>query len=95
MLQGLMMDMPLLISSLIAHSLSRMLPPFAGQFISLIKDSSIVSLISVQDLTFMANDIAVSTGRVFETWITASAFYLVLCLGLSLAIRRLERRATG
>ena len=80
---------------ILPQALSRMLPPFAGQFISLIKDSSIVSLISVQDLTFMANDIAVSTGRVFETWITASAFYLVLCLGLSLAFRRLERRATG
>ncbi len=80
---------------ILPQALSRMLPPFAGQFISLIKDSSIVSLISVQDLTFMANDIAISTGRVFETWITASAFYLVLCLGLSLAFRRLERRATG
>jgi polar amino acid transport system permease protein len=79
---------------ILPQALSRMLPPFAGQFISLIKDSSIVSLISVQDLTFMASDIAVSTGRVFETWITASAFYLVLCLGLSLAFRRLERRAT-
>lgn len=80
---------------ILPQALSRMLPPFAGQFISLIKDSSIVSLISVQDLTFMANDIAVSTGRVFETWLTASAFYLVLCLGLSLAFRRLERRAAG
>ena len=75
------------------QALARMVPPFCGQFISLIKDSSIVSLISIQDLTFMASDIAVSTGRVFETWLTASAFYLVLCLGLSLAFRRLERRA--
>lgn len=76
---------------ILPQALARMLPPFAGQFISLIKDSSIVSLISIQDLTFMANDIAVSTGRVFETWLTASAFYLALCLGLSLAFRRLER----
>lgn len=74
------------------QALARMVPPFCGQFVSLIKDSSIVSLISIQDLTFMANDIAVSTGRVFETWLTASGFYLVLCLALSLAFRRLERR---
>lgn len=76
------------------QALARMVPPFCGQFISLIKDSSIVSLISIQDLTFMASDIAVSTGRVFETWLTASAFYLMLCLGLSLAFRRLERKPT-
>lgn len=77
---------------IVPQAFARMVPPFCGQFISLIKDTSIVSLISIQDLTFMANDIAVSTSRVFEIWITASAFYLALCLGLSLTFRRLERR---
>ena len=77
---------------ILPQAAARMVPPFCGQFISLIKDSSIVSLISIQDLTFMASDIAVSSGRVFEAWLTASAFYLVVCLGLSLAFRRLERR---
>jgi polar amino acid transport system permease protein len=82
----------LLRTVILPQAVARMVPPFCGQFVSLIKDSSIVSLISIQDLTFMANDIAVSTGRVFETWLTASGFYLVLCLALSLAFRRLERR---
>ena len=77
---------------ILPQAVARMVPPFCGQFISLIKDSSIVSLISIQDLTFMANDIAVSTTRVFETWLTASALYLTLCLTLSLTFRRLERR---
>lgn len=77
---------------ILPQAVARMVPPFCGQFISLIKDSSIVSLISIQDLTFMANDIAVSTGRVFETWITASGLYLALCLGLSIVFRRVERR---
>ena len=74
------------------QAIARMVPPLCGQVISLIKDSSVVSLISIQDLTFMANDVAVSTSRVFETWITASAMYFAVCLGLSLLFRRLERR---
>ncbi|OJY64258.1 MAG: amino acid ABC transporter permease [Rhodospirillales bacterium 70-18] len=74
------------------QAVARMVPPLGGQFISLIKDSSIVSLISVQDLTFMASDIAVSTTRVFETWITASAMYFAVCFSLSLLFRRWERR---
>lgn len=77
---------------ILPQALARMVPPLAGQFISLIKDSSVVSLISIQDLTFMANDVAVSTTRIFETWITASVLYFAVCLGLSLAFRRLERR---
>ncbi len=74
------------------QAVGRMVPPLCGQFISLVKDSSIVSLISVQDLTFMSNEVAVSTTRVFETWITASALYFTLCLGLSVLFRRWERR---
>ena len=74
------------------QALARMVPPLCGQFISLVKDSSIVSLISIQELTFMSNEVAVSTTRVFETWITASGLYLALCLALSLGAERLERR---
>jgi polar amino acid transport system permease protein len=77
---------------ILPQAIARMVPPLCGQFISLIKDSSIVSLISIQDLTFMANDVAVSTTRVFETWLTASALYFALCLSLSLVFARWERR---
>jgi len=74
------------------QAVARMVPPLCGQLISLIKDSSVVSLISIQELTFMASDVAVSTARVFETWITASGMYFAVCLLLSLAFRRLEVR---
>jgi polar amino acid transport system permease protein len=74
------------------QAVAKMVPPLCGQVISLIKDSSVVSLISIQELTFMASDVAVSTARVFETWITASAMYFFVCLLLSLAFRRLEAR---
>ena len=75
---------------ILPQAVARMIPPLGGQFISLVKDTSIVSLVSVQDLTFMANDVAVSTQRVFETWLATSAIYFALCFCLSRLFRRWE-----
>lgn len=68
-------------------------PPLAGQAISLVKDSSIVSLISIQELTFVGTEIANSSGLIFEIWIIAGLAYLVLCLSLSLLFERIEKRS--
>ena len=70
-----------------------MLPAFASQFIQLIKDSSLVSLVSIQELSFMAQDVQVSTQRVFEVLIFVAAIYFVLCFSLARLFARLERRA--
>lgn len=78
---------------ILPQAVARTWPPLANQFISLVKDSSIVSLISIQDLTFMATDVAVSTRRLYETWITTAAIYFALCFSLSLLFGWLERRA--
>lgn len=77
------------------QAIRRMAPPLAGQFITLIKSSSIVSLISIQELTFTATEVAVTTERVFETWIIVGAMYFCVCYLCSLAFARLERRAAG
>jgi polar amino acid transport system permease protein len=74
------------------QAVARSLPPLATQFIALIKESSIVSIVSIQELAFMANEVAVSSGRIFETWITASILYFVLCGTLSLVFAQAERR---
>ena len=71
----------------------RILPPLGGQFISLVKDSAMVSLISVQELTFLSNEVASTTRRTFETWIIAATFYFAMCLVFSLLFDHLERRA--
>jgi polar amino acid transport system permease protein len=70
----------------------RILPPLAGQFISLIKDSSIVSVISIQELTFQGMELMAATYLTFEIWITITALYLVMTLTCSLAVQRLEVR---
>jgi len=74
------------------QALRAVTPPMANQFIMLVKNSAIVSLISVQELTFTATELAVSSGRRFETWIVVAAMYFALCYGLSRLFARLERR---
>jgi len=74
------------------QAVRRMIPALAGQFISLIKDSSLISLISIQELTFAGTELAVSSGRVFEVWLTVAALYFLLCFGLARWFRRLEQR---
>ncbi|WP_291297404.1 amino acid ABC transporter permease [Elioraea sp.] len=77
----------------VPQAISRSLPPLGTQFIALVKESAIVSIVSIQDLTFMANEVAVSTGRVFEVWITTSGLYFLICFSLSLIFARAEARA--
>jgi len=76
------------------QALRKVLPPMANQFITLVKDSSLVSLIAVQELTFKTVELVASTRMIFEAWITAAAFYFVICFGLSLLFRRLESKKT-
>lgn len=77
---------------ILPQALQRIAPPLANQSIQLIKDSSLVSLLSIQELTFMGMEIAHSTYRFFETWILVAIMYFVVCYGLSRLYARMERR---
>jgi len=75
---------------ILPQAYQRILPPLAGQFISLIKDSSIVSVISIQELTFQGTELMTSTLLTMEIWITITLLYLALTLPCSLLVERLE-----
>lgn len=77
---------------ILPQALKRTLPPMAGQFITLIKDSSLVSVISITDLTKAGREVVASTFSPFEVWFTVAALYLVLTSALSYLVQRLERR---
>ena len=77
------------------QAVQRVLPPLAGQFITLIKDSSLVALISIQELSFMAMEIAISEQRFFEVWIFTGFMYFVVCYGLASVFNRAEKRAAA
>ena len=75
------------------QAIRKILPPLAGQFITLIKDSAIVSLISIQELTFLATEVASTTTKVFETWILVGGMYFLLCYSFAVLFAHLEKRA--
>jgi len=70
----------------------RILPPLSGQFISLIKDSSLVSVIAITDLTKSGREIITSTFATFEIWLVVAAMYLIVTSVLSQFVFYLERR---
>ncbi len=69
-----------------------MLPQLANEFINTIKWSSIVSIISIQELTYNGMQLIASTNATMEVWLVIASMYLLICLLLSTAVRRIERR---
>jgi polar amino acid transport system permease protein len=74
------------------QALSRIIPPLSGQFIATIKDTAIVSVISVQELTFQGLELMASTYMTFEIMITITVLYLILTLSFSALAGKLEHR---
>ena len=68
-------------------------PALAGQAISLVKDTSIVSLISIQEMTFVGTEVANSSGLIFEIWLIVGAVYLIFCATFSALFKRLEKKS--
>jgi polar amino acid transport system permease protein len=77
---------------ILPQAFKRILPPLAGQFISLIKDSSLVGVIALVELTRAGREIGTSTFNYFEVFFTVAALYLILTFSLSMVVQFLERR---
>ncbi len=77
---------------ILPQAFRRILPPLAGQFIALIKDSSLVSVISVYDLTLQTRNVIIATFRSFEVWTFTAILYFLMTFTLSQLFRALERR---
>ncbi|MFA0718482.1 amino acid ABC transporter permease [Vibrio splendidus] len=73
--------------------LTAITPPLAGQAISLVKDTSIVSLISIQEMTFVGTEMANSSGLIFEIWLIVGFVYFALCFALSRLFKAIEQRS--
>jgi polar amino acid transport system permease protein len=77
---------------ILPQAVRRVLPPLANEFINTIKYSSLASIVSIQELTYMGKQVQVATRFIFEPWITVAVMYLILTLSLSLGVSRLEKR---
>jgi polar amino acid transport system permease protein len=67
-------------------------PPLSNDFVAMVKDSSLVSVLGVADITQMGKIYASGSFRFFETYSIVAYIYLVLTIGLSLVLRQVEKR---
>ena len=77
---------------ILPQALRQALPPLTGIAVNLVKDSALVSTISIAELTMEGQVIIADTFLTFEIWFTVAGIYLCVTLLLSLASRMLERR---
>jgi len=70
----------------------RMIPPFVNESVSILKFSSLVSVLGVADLTYQAQVLSTTTFRPIEIFTFIAVVYFVLCTALSYFARRLEIR---
>jgi polar amino acid transport system permease protein len=74
------------------QAVRRVIPPLGNEFIAMLKDSSLVSVLGVQDITQMGKVYAASTFKFFETYNVVAFLYLVMTIALTLVVRVVERR---
>lgn len=77
---------------ILPQALRRMLPPMTGEFVSLVKDSSLLSVLAIVEVTKTANDARAETYRTYEVYIPLAILYLAITFPLSRLARRLETR---
>jgi len=76
---------------ILPQAVRNVLPALANEFVAIIKDSALVSVLGVQDITQLGKVYAASTFLFFETYNAVAFFYLILTVTLSLLVRVLER----
>lgn len=74
------------------QAIRMILPPLGNDFIAMIKDSSLVSVLGVLDITQLGKVTAAGNFRYFETYNVVAFLYLTMTVTLSLGLRRFERR---
>jgi polar amino acid transport system permease protein len=74
-------------------SIRQTLPPLAGQFTSIIKDSSLLSILGISEFTYAAQQVNSASYSTLESYFPLAIGYLILTLPVSLISRYLEKRS--
>jgi His/Glu/Gln/Arg/opine family amino acid ABC transporter permease subunit len=77
---------------ILPQAVRNVLPALGNDFVAMVKDSSLVSVLAVRDITQLARLYAGRTFRFRESYITLAVMYLTLTIILSFLVRQLERR---
>ncbi|WP_320169991.1 ABC transporter permease subunit [Maridesulfovibrio sp.] len=81
-----------MIHIILPQAFRRILPPLAGQFISMIKDSSLLGVIAIRELTKATREAVSTSLQPFELWFICALLYLVLTFAFSMFVQYLEKR---
>ncbi len=79
-------------SIILPQAIRNILPPLGNEFIAMLKDSSLVSVISFEELTRRGQLIIAQTYGSFEIWMTVAILYLIMTLAISRIVSLLEKR---
>ena len=74
------------------QAFKRIIPPLGNEFIAMLKDSSLVSVIGFEELTRTGQLIISRTYAAFEIWIVVALLYLIMTLAISRFVALLEKR---
>ena len=77
---------------ILPQAVRNILPALGNEFIAILKDSALVSVLGVQDITQLGKVYSASTFKFFEAYNIVAFLYLVMTIGLALLIRYVERR---
>lgn len=77
---------------ILPQAIKIVIPPLGNQFINLVKNSSILSVLAVSELMYQADLISLRTFVVFDVYIFVAVFYLIITLPLSYGVNALEKR---
>jgi polar amino acid transport system permease protein len=77
---------------ILPQAIRRVLPPLGNDFIAMLKDSSLLSVLAVRELTHLGKLQRGRTFRTFEVWNTVAFLYLSMTLTLSMVVKWIERR---
>ncbi|MDU4959275.1 MAG: amino acid ABC transporter permease [Sporomusaceae bacterium] len=77
---------------ILPQAFKRIIPPLGNEFIAMLKDSSLVSVIGFEELTRRGQLIIARTYGSFEIWLTVAFIYLIMTLTISRLVNYLERR---
>jgi ABC-type amino acid transport system permease subunit len=77
---------------ILPQAVRRVMPPLGNDFIAMLKDSSLLSVLAVRELTQLGKLNRARTFTTYETWNTVAFIHLTMTLLLSLGVKTLERR---
>jgi len=77
---------------ILPQAFKNILPPLGNEFIAMLKDSSLVSVIGFEELTRRGQLIIAQTYGSFEIWMTVAVLYLIMTMAISRIVAFLEKR---